>query len=633
MAAPDRLWHFAPMTTELLLASEFPATSQADWRKLVEAALKGASFDKRLTSQTYDGLRIEPCYPRAAGAKPIAGRVPGAAWALMQRVDHPDPAAANAQALQDLENGATGLSLEFAGGPGAQGFGIADATKETLARVLDGIVLDAGVDISLNPVLGRHDAGMNLADVVAARGVDPARVDVQFNYQPLTTMAVRGAAPAPWPEMAPPLAKIVRDLMGRGFKGPFVLADGRPIHDAGGSEAQELAFALAVAVTYLRALEAGGIALDDARAALSFRLAADADEFLTIAKFRALRKLWARVEAACGLTLKPAYVAAETAWRMMTQRDPYVNMLRTTIAVTAAGLGGADSITALPYTAALGLPDAFARRVARNTQLILFEESNLAKVSDPAAGSGAIEDLTSKLCATAWAQFQEIENAGGAWAALEQGLVQKNVAAVRTERQKAAARRKDTLTGTSDYPNLSEKPAAVFDVAPVAPPKEAPAAVSIEPLPRIRLGEPFEALRGASDRALAKTGARPRVFLATLGKLSDFTARATFAKNFYEAGGIEALSNDGFKDQAAMIVAFKASGAKLACLCSSDKVYEAQAADATKALTAAGATVHLAGRPGENEAQWREAGVKSFVFLGCDVVSTLQAAHDILGIK
>jgi methylmalonyl-CoA mutase len=211
--------------------------------------------------------------------------------------------------------------------------------------------------------------------------------------------------------------------------------------------------------------------------------------------------------------------------------------------------------------------------------------------------------------------------------------VQKKVAAVRTERQKAAARRKDTLTGTSDYPNLSEKPAAVFDVAPVAPPKEAPAAVSIEPLPRIRLGEPFEALRGASDRALAKTGARPRVFLATLGKLSDFTARATFAKNFYEAGGIEALSNDGFKDQAAMIVAFKASGAKLACLCSSDKVYEAQAADATKALTAAGATVHLAGRPGENEAQWREAGVKSFVFLGCDVVSTLQAAHDILGIK
>jgi methylmalonyl-CoA mutase len=621
------------MTDQLPLAAEFSATSHAEWRKLVEAALKGASFEKRLVSQTYDGLRVEPLYPRAVGLKPVAGRTPGAAWTLTQRVDHPDPAAANAQALHDLENGASGLSFEFAGGPGARGFGIADATKETLARVLDGVVLDAGIDISLNPVLGHDNAGINLADVVAARGVDPAKVDVRFNYQPLTTMAVRGAAAAPWTEMASPFAKIVHDLMVRGFKGPFVLADGRLIHDAGGSEAQELAFAIAVAVSYLRALEAGGIALDEARSALSFRLAADADEFLTIAKFRALRKLWARVEDVCGLTPKPTYVAAETAWRMMTKRDPYVNMLRMTIAVTAAGLGGADSIVALPHTAPLGLPNAFARRIARNTQLILLEESNLAKVADPAAGSGAIEDLTAKLCAAAWSQFQEIEAAGGAWAALERGLIQKNVAAVRAERQKAMARRRDALTGTSDFPNLHEKPAAVLDVAPVTTPKEGAAAVTIEPLSAIRLAEPFEALREASDRWLAKTGARPKVFQANLGKLPDFTARAMFAKNFYEAGGIEAVSNDGFKDQTAMVAAFKASGAKLACLCSSDAVYAEQATQAAKALSAAGATVHLAGRPGDNEANWRQAGMKSFIFMGCDVVSTLQAAHDILGVK
>ena len=300
--------------------------------------------------------------------------------------------------------------------------------------------------------------------------------------------------------------------------------------------------------------------------------------------------------------MKPAYVAAETAWRMMTQRDPYVNMLRMTVAIAAAGLRGADSIVALPHTAALGLPDAFARRTARNTQLILLEESNLFRVADPAAGSGAIEDLTGKLCAAAWAQFQEIEKAGGVWAALEHGIVQKNVATVRAEREKAIARRKDALTGTSDFPNLQEAPAAVLDVAPVATPKESAAAVTAEPLPRIRLAEPFEALRDKSDQVLAKTGARPKVFLANLGKLSEFTARAMFAKNFYEAGGIEALSNDGFKDQAAMVAAFKASGAKLACLCSSDKVYEAEAADAATALSAAGAIVHLAGRGGENEA-------------------------------
>jgi methylmalonyl-CoA mutase len=620
------------MDEDLPLAAEFPATSQAEWRKLVDAALKGASFEKRLTSQTYDGLRIEPLYPRAVGAKPVAGRAPGAVWALMQRVDHPDPAAANAQALQDLENGATGLTLVFAGSLNANGYGL-DASPETIARVLDGVELDAGITIDFNLSPATRDAVKHFAALVKARKIAPAAVDLRASINPIGGLAATGASPRPWGELSKTFAALIRELAEQGFRGPFAVADGRIIHNAGGSEAQELAFAIAAAVDCLRALEAGGVPLDVARGMIYFRLAADADEFLTIAKFRGIRKLWARVEAACGLAPKPVTVAAETAWRMMTKRDPYVNMLRTTIAVTAAGFGGADNIAVLPHTAALGLPDAFARRVARNTQLILLEESNLAKVADPAAGSGAIEDLTDKLCAAAWKQFQTMDAAGGAWAALEQGLIQKNVAAVRAERQKAAARRKDTITGASDYPNLQEIAARVLDVAPVVTPKESVATVTADPLPSIRLAEPFEALRDASDRMLAKSGARPKVFLANLGKLADFTARAMFAKNFYEAGGIEALSNDGFKDQAAMIAAFKTSGAKLACLCSSDKVYEAQAAEAAQALTAARAIVHLAGRPGENEANWRQAGVKTFIFMGCDVVSTLQAAHDILAVK
>jgi methylmalonyl-CoA mutase len=631
MAAPRRLWQFAPMTDHLSLAAEFPPTSQTDWRKLVNAALKGASFEKRLTSQTYDGLRIEPLYPRAAGAKPVVGRAPGAAWTLMQRVDHPDPAAANAQALQDLQNGATGLTLVFAGSLNANSYGL-DASQETLARVLDSVELDAGITIDFNLSPATRTAVQHFAALVNARKLAPATVEMRASINPIGGFAASGATPMPWSELSKIFATNIRNLAEQGFRGPFAVADGRIIHNAGGSEVQELAFAISAAVDCLRALEASGVPLDAARGMIYFRLAADADEFLTIAKFRAVRKLWARVETACGFTPKPTYVAAETAWRMMTQRDPYVNMLRTTVAVTAAGVGGADCIGVLPHTIALGLPDAFARRVARNTQLILLEESNLAKVADPAAGSGALEDLTHKLCAAAWAQFQDIEKAGGAWAALERGLVQKNVAAVRAERQKAAARRKDAMTGTSDYANLNEKPAGVLNVAPRATPTK-DAVATVEPLPSIRLAEPFEVLRDASDRMLARRGSRPKVFLANLGKLSDFTARATFSKDFYEAGGIEAPSNDGFKDQAAMIVAFKASGTKLACLCSSDPVYATQAADAAKALTEAGATVHLAGRPGENEANWRGAGVKSFVFMGCDVVSTLQGAHDILGVK
>lgn len=620
-------------TDNFPLATEFPPATEAEWRKLVDAALKGASFDKKLVSQTYDGVRIDPLYPRAAGVTPVAGRAPGTSWALMQRVDHPDPAEANKQALDDLMNGATGLTLVFAGSLNANGYGL-DATPAVLDRVFKDIVLDAGITIDFNVGPATRVAVQHFAALVKARKIDPATVEMRAALDPIGGFAASGISARPWSELSGGFAQQVGELADQGFNGKLAVADGRVIHNAGGSEAQELSFAIASAVEYLRALESSGMALDRARDMIYFRLAADADEFITIAKFRALRKLWARVEAACGLMPKPAYVAAETAWRMMTRRDTDVNMLRMTLAVTAAGLGGADSILVLPHTATLGLPDAFARRVARNTQLILLEESNLAKVSDPAAGSGAIEDITAKLCTAAWTQFQEIEAAGGLWAALEKKLVQQKVAAVRAEHQKAVARRKDPLTGTSDYPNLSEKTPSVLKVSPIVLPKDqATPTVTTEPLPRIRFGEPFEALRDASDKMLATKGARPKVFLAVLGRLPDFTARAMYAKNFYEAGGIEALGSDGYKDQAEMIAAFKASGAKLACICSSDKVYAEQAADAAKALTEAGATVHLAGRPGEIEAALQQAGVKTFVFVGCDVVSTLQAAHDSLGVK
>jgi methylmalonyl-CoA mutase len=615
----------------LTLAGEFAPTSEAQWRKLVEAALKGASFDKRLVSQTYDGLRVEPLYARAAGAKAVAGRQPGAAWTVMQRIDHPDPKTANKQALEDLENGATGLTLVFAGSLNANGYGLA-ASAETVARALDGIALDAiTFDLNLSPAT--RNAVQLFAEYVKSRNISPASVDLRASINPIGGFAASGASPASWSDLSKRMAGMIGDLAAQGYRGPFAVADGRIIHNAGGSEAQELAFALAAAVDCLRALEARGMPLEAARGRIYFRMAADADEFLTIAKLRAIRKLWARVEAACGLTAKPVVVAAETAWRMMTRRDPYVNMLRNTIAIAAAGLGGADNIAVLPHTAAIGLPDGFGRRVARNAQLVLLEESNLAKVADPAAGSGAIEDLTAKLCAAAWTLFQAYDKAGGAWAALEQGLIQREVAAVREQREAHAARRKDAITGTSDYPNLHEDAARVLDVPRVPPPKEPGAKPSVAPLPSIRLAEPFEALRDASDAFLEKTGTRPKVFLANLGTPSDFTARASFAKNFYEAGGIEAVTNDGFKDQAAMLAAFKASGTKFACLCSSDKLYETQAADAAKALTADGATVHLAGRGGDHEAAWRQAGVKTFVFMGCDAVSTLRKAHDILGVK
>jgi len=652
------------MTADLPLAAEFPPATREQWLKLVEGVLKGAQFEKKLVHKTYDGLKIEPLYERAVDARPIAGRTPAAPWQIMARVDHPDPKVANKQALEDLENGANGLVLVCPGSVGSQGFGI-DTSAEALARILDGVYLDAGAPIEFQLTRDAKDVPNHVAALIKARGLDPAQCDLHIGYDPVGLMAAGSSSPVPWQQVAPLFAQMTRKLSDAGFRGPFAVADARVIHNAGGSEAQELSYALATAVAYLRALETGGIALDAARRMIFFRLCADADQFLTMAKFRALRKLWARVEEACGLTPEPVFIAAETAWRMMTRRDPYVNMLRVTIAAFAAGLGGANAVTALPFTSALGLPDSFARRIARNTQLILLEESNLAKVADPAAGSGGIEDLTGKLCHESWKQFQAIEAAGGVAAALERGLIQSKVAQTRRERERAVATRKDPLTGTSEFPHLSEVSVSVL--LPSPPPERgrsiakrsgggrltdndpSPARslssgrasrgpVGADPppseegrltaLPCIRLAEPYEALRDASDRMLEKTGSRPKVFLATLGTPADSIARAMFAKNFFEAGGIEAVEGGG--DVTALAAAFRQSGAKLACLCSSDAVYAAQGADAAKALAAAGATyIYLAGRPGDAEAL-QKAGVQSFIYAGCDALATLQAAHDMV---
>jgi methylmalonyl-CoA mutase len=613
-------------TDTLPLASEFPPATQEQWLKLVDGVLKGGPRE-RLSSKAADGFTIQPLYPRAHDAAPVIGRALASPWQIMQRIDHPDAAQANAQALTDLENGANGLTLVFAGANGAAGYGL-DPSADAVRRLFDGIHVDAGIGIEFQIGPQSREAPMHLIELLKRNGVAPDNCDIRFGFDPVGAAVAQGSSASAWNDIARALADAVAAIDAAGFKGLAAVADGRVIHDAGGSEAQELAFVLSVAVAYLRALEASGMALPKARDMIYARLRADADQFMTMAKFRALRKLWARVEAACGLTPKPLFVAADTAWRMLTRRDTDVNMLRSTMAAFAAGLGGANSVTVLPHTLALGLPDAFARRVARNTQLILLEESNLARVADPAAGAGGIETLTTQLCEQAWTLFQKIERAGGIWPAIESNLVQQQVAETRAQRAKNVARRKDALIGVSEFANLAETAPTTLDAKPVALPPAGEAKVTFQPLAPMRLAEPFEALRDASDRALKETGARPEIFLASMGTPENFTARATFARNLFEAGGFAAPENDGFWEIPTLVHHFKKSGARLACICSSDAVYATNAADAAKALHEAGATyVVLAGRPGDDEAALRAAGVDDFVFAGCDALAALQRAH------
>ncbi len=396
--------------------------------------------------------------------------------------------------------------------------------------------------------------------------------------------------------------------------------DALPYHEAGGSAAEELGLSLATGVAYLRALTEAGLSTEAALGQLEFRYAATADQFLTIAKLRAARRLWARIAEASGAPEAGAQLQhAVTSPVMMTRRDPWVNMLRTTVACMAAGVGGADAVTVLPFDNELGLPDAFARRISRNTSTILLEESHLARVIDPAGGSYYVERLTDELAHAAWEFFQTLEKAGGQAAALRSGLVAERLAATWAARSKKLARRREPITGVSEFPLLSEKP-VVREPAPAGP---------TGGLPRVRRDEAYEALRARSDAHLAATGARPRIFLAALGPAAAHTARATFASNLFQAGGITPVHDPVSVDPATAAEAYAASGADgMAVLCSSDALYEEQAAAVSEALRAAGATtVFLAGKPGT-----AEASVDEYVFAGCDAVAVLSSVLDRMGV-
>lgn len=644
---------------DLSFMSAFPAPTQEAWRAAVDKVLKGGDFEKRLVARTADGIRIEPLYQAASPAnRPL--RAEAGRWQVATRLDHPDPVEAQKLALADLEGGANALMIAFAGARAARGYGLVAEDVAALDAALDGAMLDL-IQLRLDPAPEGRVNALMLAALVEKRGLSPETLSIDFGMDPIGVFAGSGGLAASLAEVGRRLAATVRALKSRGFKGPFVTVDTRPWHEAGASEAQELGYALATAIAYLRALEAEGFSLQEARDAISFTLVADTDEFLTIAKLRAARLLWARIQSACGLTPAPMVLHAETAWRSLTRRDPWVNLLRGTVATFSAGIGGADGVTVQPFTAALGLADGFARRIARNTQLVLLEEANLWRVADPAAGSGSFETLTQALCEQGWAQMQAVERQAkdglpGILAALIAGTAQTALEHQREARARAIATRREPITGTSEFPNLRESAVAVLDVAPVtiakstgrsgaAPDPEALIArlaagaerqegliapqggLQAPALPSQRLAEPFEALRDRADAAAVK----PVVFLATLGPVADFTARAGFARNLFEAGGLAAPIAEGFArdvgtDLAALVASFTASGARLACLCGSDAVYADEGASAAQALTAAGASVWLAGRPGELEAALNEAGVGSFIYAGCDAVAMLTEA-------
>ncbi|MFI1257993.1 methylmalonyl-CoA mutase small subunit [Streptomyces netropsis] len=626
------------------LAAEFPDATREQWQRLVEGVLRkagtadatGSAAEDALNTALQDGLTTRPLYTaedaEAAGTGPAGpgypgfppfvrgGRVAGTAvagWDVRQRHALPDPRRANDAVLADLENGVTSLWLTV---------GAAGLPTDGLAAALEGVYLDLA-PVVLDAGTETGAAARELLRLYDERGVAPHAAMGNLGADPLGTLARTRTDGDPAEPLA--VAAELAALCARDYPGLRAMTvDALPYHEAGGSAAQELGCSLATGVAYLRALTAAGLGTEAACAQLEFRYAATADQFLTIAKLRAARRLWARVAEVCGTT--PGAAAqrqhAVTSSVMMTRRDPWVNMLRTTVAALGAGVGGADSVTVLPFDDALGLPDAFARRIARNTSSILLEESHLARVIDPAGGSWYVERLTDELAHAAWAWFQEIERAGGHAAALGSGLVGERLADTWQQRSARLATRKEPITGVSEFPNLAEEPVR----------REAPAAAPASGgLPRVRRDEAFEALRARSDAHLARTGARPRVFLANLGPAAAHTGRATFAANLFQAGGIEAVPGGGplGVDADTAAEAFADSGATVACLCSSDKLYAERAEDVATALKAAGARwLYIAGAPGERREAYLRAGVDEFVVAGGDAVAVLTSVLDRMGV-
>ncbi|WP_433615476.1 methylmalonyl-CoA mutase subunit beta [Dactylosporangium sp. CA-139114] len=564
-----------------------PTEELLDWQRLALGVLRksGLAGDDTppeavadlLATETYDGLRIAPLYT-AADPAPAAGQpghvpfVRGTSatprpWDVRQRHADPDPKATRAAVLADLENGATSLWLT----------GIAPGD---LAEALDGVLLDlAAVVLDHGPLT--HEAARAF---LALPGSDKSG---NLGADPLGLAARTGSVP----DMS--VLSALKDS-----PVPIATVDATVYHDAGASDAQEIGYATATGVAYLRELVGAGLSAGMALKQLEFRFAATAEQFATIAKLRAARRIWARVAQVCDVPhLGAQRQHAVTSDAMMTARDPWTNLLRTTVACFGAGAGGADAVTVQPFDARLGLPDAFSRRIARNTQSLLIEEAGVARVLDPAGGSWYVESRTDALAHAAWDVFTEVERAGGMAAALRSGLVEQRVGAVRQRREADLAHRRQPITGVSEFPDLDER-------RPIRPPAPVPPSGG---LPRMSYAHGFEALRDAADAAAEP----PTVRLVALGPVAAHSARVGFAANLFAAGGVR-LTED--------------SAAPVACICGSDRSYAEQAAATAARLRAEGvATIWLAGK-GDYD------GVDAYLYSGCDALAVLRRTHEDLGV-
>ena len=695
---------------------EFPPTPYEEWRRAVDKAIKGASFEKRLITKTYEEIDLQPMYRQEDIASlPHLDSLPGFApylrgttplgyvassWDVAQELPYATPAALNEALRTDLERGQNAVNLvldaptlagvdadQAEAGTVGQG-GLSISSVADLAQALN------GVDLEKTPIYTQASTGALtftalLAALVQQQGKSLAKVRGAIGMDPLGQLARDGKLPRDLDGAYDMMAQLAAWAKANAPQLQMITVQGHPYHNGGASATQELAFVLATAVDYLRALQARGLSVDDAAPRIRFALSVGANFFMEIARLRAARLLWAKIVQAFGggeAAQKMSIHARTSAWNQ-TVYDPHVNLLRATTEAFSSAVGGCDSLHVSPFDELVRAPDEFSRRIARNTHTVLREESQITRTVDPAGGSWYVESLTDAVGRKTWAIFQEVEKQGGMAKALTAGWPQAQIADTATKRAANIAKRKDIFVGTNMYPNLKEarleptpvdakavqteraaalkqfrvaakanKPAALEQIAKGGNVVEAAiqaalagatlgeiaqaARASAKPGPTInavcaqRGAEAFEALRQATEAYVARAGQAPQVFLATMGPLTQHKGRADFATAFLGVGGFETIYPSGFNTTDEAADAALAAGAKAVVICSTDATYPELVPPLVQKLKQAkpDLIVMVAGHPTEYLEAFKTAGVDDFIHLNANCQSLLSTLQKKMGV-
>ena len=694
---------------------EFPPTPYEEWRKAIDKILKGAPFEKRLITKTYENIDLQPMYRQEdIEGLPHLDGLPGFApylrastplayvthsWDVAQEMPYSTPTVFNAALKADLERGQNAVNIvldrpTLAGVDADQAEaddigkgGLSISSVADLAAALD------GVDLEKTPIFIQASTSALtftalLAALVKQQGKALDKVRGAIGMDPLGQLARDGRLPRDLDGIYEVMAQLATWAKTNAPQLRTITVQGHPYHNGGATTTQELAFALATAVDYLRALQARGLSIDDAAPRFRFALSIGSNFFMEIARLRAARLLWAKIVEAFGGNKESQQMrlhARTSAWNQ-TVYDPHVNLLRATTEAFSGAVGGCDSLHISPFDELLRVPDEFARRVARNTHTVLREESHITKTVDPAGGSWYVENLTDAVARKTWEIFQEVEKQGGMAKALEAGWPQNQVADTAAKRSANIAKRKDIFVGTNMYPNMKEtriEPAPVDvwavqnertealkaarakanagkqtaldalakassvdaaiqaaaagatlgEIAQAARSNAKPGP-TINPIHAQRGAQAFEFLRQTTESFAARTGQPPQVFLATMGLLTQHKGRADFATAFLGVGGFETIYPSGFDTPEAAAEAALASNAKAVVICSTDATYPDIVPGLAGALKKANPelVVLLAGYPAEHVEAFKAAGVDDFIHLAANCQSLLTTLQKKMGV-